>query len=469
MVPTDYIDVEPPVSTQRYWTGVALFIGALLIAIAAVLFQGSHATVRARRLLPAPDSSVSVYPTIRVLFTRPLDKSTVEGAVVIEPAVPFDIAWSENELRLLPRVPLQAGNSYKITIGPGVRDATGVELEGTLEWQFSTREPQVAFIRPGADGNGELWIATRDGQGGHRLSAPGQSVQDFDASSDGSMVAYSVSEGPSTVNLWRAEPERGGLTRLTNGSNILYSAPRFSPAGDLLVVEVRQIVTVGDQGDVLSPPSLELRRPLDGSPAGQVYGKEQEIGHSPRWSPTGTHLAFYEANSGSVGVFNFTSDVLFFPGESAYLGEQTWSPDSRALVYTIVNPTSEGGAQQMLVVRDLQLGTESIHGERIGDQADPAWSPDGALIAYAYRPPPGADIGAGIWVMRPDGTGKVLLVSEPGVIYSQPLWSPDGEWLQFGRFNPSDTEATQSLWVIRRDGTEPHRVSEVGFQHGWVP
>jgi Tol biopolymer transport system component len=314
----------------------------------------------------------------------------------------------------------------------------------------------------------ELWQVELSGEGARRLSAQGQLVQDYDAAPDGSSVIYSVSEGEETVNLWRVNPTQQGMVRLTGDEGVVYGAPRFSPSGDLLALELRRMVEIGDQGPVLSPPRLELRRPTDGSPAGLIYGEGPEVAHSPRWSPDGTRLAFYEANLNALGIFNFTTDVLFFPAESAYLGPQPWDPESRALVYTRVR-YNERGAQQLVALRDLQMGTELTFEESTGDQGDPAWSPAGDLIAYAYRPPPGLDAPGGVWVMQPGGSGKYPLVTETGVMFTQPVWSPDGEWLLYARFDMNAVEGGQSLWAVRRDGSDAHQVAENAHQGGWLP
>lgn len=461
------IEVNPPLNTRPYWTGVVLLVGALLLASLLLVWQGSNPAVRARQVTPAPGSLVSVKPAIRLRFSRAVDKSSVEGKVVVSPEFAFELSWAENELRILPRSPLLAETDYTVTVGPGLRDANGNEMAGQVQWQFRTRQPRLAFILFQGDNASELWMVDLSGENAQRLSAPGQAVRDFDAAPDGSTLVYTVEEGPDTVGLWRVEPEQRGFTRLTEEPNVVYGSPRFGPSGDLLAVEVREMVQIGDQGSALSPPRLELRRPADGSPAGEIYGKQGEVGHSPRWSPNGTRLAFFEANSSAVGIFNFTSDLRFFPGESALLGSQGWSPDSRALTYTVLH-FAERGAQQNVVMRDLELGTESNLGEPIGDQADPAWHPDGSIIAYAYKPPSGLNTGAGIWLMRPDGSGRIPLVTDPNAIFSLPLWSPDGEWLIFSRFDPIG-EPQQSLWAIRRDGSDLHQVAADGFQPAWVP
>jgi Tol biopolymer transport system component len=468
MIPADSIEITPRVDTRRFWTGVTALVVALLAAILFVALQGSHASVRARRLQPAPGSTVSVRPPLRVLFTRPVDKGSVENAVTISPETAFDLSWNENELRILPRAPFQAETEYTVTIGPGISDTSGNLLEGQLQWQFRTRQPQIAFIRPDASGASELWLTRVDGTESRRLSAPGQMVHDYDPAPDGSAIVYAVQEAENTVNLWQAPLDREGLNRLTEEPGTLYSAPRYGPSGDLLAVEVRKEVTIGDQGSQLGPPRLELRRPTDGSPAGTIFGEGPEIGHTPRWSYDGTRVAFFASNANAVGLYNFTSELRFFPAESAYLGGQAWSPDGRALTYTVIRLSDEA-AQQVVVVRDLQLGTESTFAEPTGDQSDPAWSPDGSAIAYAYRNPLGGSNDGSIWLMRPDGTGKVLLVAEPDVIYSQPLWSPDGAWMLFGRVDLASETPTQSIWAIRSDGTELHQVAGDAFQAIWVP
>ncbi len=457
---------EPRTDTRRYWLGVALLVMAVLVAIVLVAAQGSRASVRARHLLPAPGSTVSVRPAIRALWSRPMDKGSVEQQIVVSPPFPFEVSWNENEVRLLPRVPLLAETEYTITMGPGVRDATGQPLAGQLEWRFRTRQARIAFIQPSATGAGELWLADLGGSGAQRLSAPGQAVQDFDAVPNGSTIVYTVEEGPNTVALWRADPTSLGLTRLTDEAGVVYSAPRFNPSGDLLAVEVRREAAVGEQL-TLAPTEIELRRPSDGSPAGIVYGEGAEVGHTPRWSPDSTRLAFFEANQSAIGIFNFTSDVLFFPAESATLGAQAWDPTGSALTYTRIL-LADAGAQQVLALRDLGMGTEILRGEGAGDQSDPAWSPDGTLIAYAYRSHDPSRP-TGLWIMQPDGLGRVELLAELNVSYSQPVWSPDSQWLVFGRFDLTSTEGRQGVWAMRRDGTSLHQIAAEGYQAGWVP
>lgn len=468
------IEHKTPSST-RFWIGVGILIAVLVVATVGIALSGGTPTLRARRTVPDNGATASVNPLIQVYFARPVDKGTVERTITVTPAFTYTLSWDENTLNLHPTSPLTANGDYTVKIGPGVMDSDGEEMAGDLTWSFKTRQPRIAFLNLQNDNRAELWMVNADGSESHRLSTPDQSVQNYAVAPNGSSLVFTVEEGAGTVNLWRIDDGASGLHRLTNDQRVMYGAPTFSPSGDLLAVEIRRLTQVGET-EQQSPPVIELRRPTDGSPAGEVYGGQGDMAHSPRWSGDGTQMAFYEPNQGSVAIHDFTtSDTRFFLGENALLSSQTWSPDGRALVYTAVVVNDNGTAQQQVIYRDVNLGTPVYYGETVGDQADPAWHPKGDLIAYAYKAPPGLENGNGIWTMLPTGDGKFPLVTAATIgvsgdaIFSYPIWSPDGNWLLFGVFDPATPDAGQSVWIVERDGSNVQKVIEEGYQPLWVP
>ncbi len=464
------MDTTYKTDARLWWMCVSLFIIGLLVASVLVVLRGSNRPLKADSVMPEPNSVVSVQPIIRALFGEAMNKESLEGKVSISPDLPFELAWGNNgyQLRILPREPMSPETDYTITIGPGISNRNGIELQGELEWSFQTRQPRIAYTRFADNGLTELWMSDFRGENQLRLSGPEQFTLDFDASPDGSTVVYTVQEEEGAVNLWRTATDGGGMTRLTEDEGVIYNAPRFNPTGDLFAVESREEVQIGDQGSRLSPPRIELRRPIDGSPAGDIYGGQGNFAHSPRWSPNGTHIAFFEANASALGIFNFTSEILFFPAESLQIGRQSWSPNERAIVYTAIY-FLENKVQQNIVLRDIELGTQIVLGEESGDQSSPAWSPDGTALAYVYKPAPNSRENEGVWLMQPNGQSKVQLLSEPNVSYSDLLWSPDSEWLLFGRFVLQDQNATQSVWVMRRDGRDLRQIADYGVLFTWVP
>jgi Tol biopolymer transport system component len=460
---------------SRYWIGVGILVLVLVVATVAIALSGGTPTLRARRTVPDNGGSASVNPLIQVYFARPVDKATVERAISVTPAFTYTLSWEENTLNLDPVASLLANTEYTVQIGPGVVDSDGAEMAGDLTWRFTTRQPRIAYLNVQEDNRAELWMVNTSGSDAQRLSTPDQSVQAYGVAPNGSSMVFTVEEGAGTVNLWRIDDGANGLHRLTNDPNVMYGSPTFSPSGELLAVEIRRLTQVGEVQQQ-SPPVIELRRPADGSPAGEVYGGQGDMAHSPRWAADGTRMAFYEPNQGSVGIHDFTTgETRFFLGENALLSTQTWSPDGRALVYTAVVVNDNGTAQQQIIYRDVDLGTPVYYGETVGDQADPAWHPNGELIAYAYKAPPGLESGNGIWTMLPTGDGKFPLVTAATIgvseeaIFSYPIWSPDGNWLLFGVFDPAAPDAGQSIWIVQRDGSNVQKVVEEGYQPLWVP
>ncbi len=429
---------------------------------------GGTPTVRARSLTPPANSSASTAPRIAVTFARPMNQDSLNGKVFINPAVPFELGWLENELRILPLTPLQPNTRYTITIGPGVQDNTGTGMGGTIEWTFYTRQPRIAYIRPtGMEGFGELWWSLQDGSGAVRLSAENQRVTSFGAAPDGSAIVYAVEENGTTANLWRVDTATPTPTQLTREQNVYYQSPHYSPSGDMISVEVRR--PLADMPREPGTPILELRRPTDGSPAGVIYDGEGAFAYGARWSPDGTKIAFIDANARSIGIFNFTPDYRFYPVSNLELGQQPWSPDGDNLTYSNIQ-LGTGGVGLSLVTRNIQSGTETVIHPEMVENAEPAWSPDGRHIAYSFAPAAVQSRGRGIWITSQDGVDTILVTAEPFITNYRPIWSPDGKWLLYSRVDPiAGFNAPPAVWLIRPDGSDAHEVSNQGIGAVWVP
>ncbi|RPI54204.1 MAG: hypothetical protein EHM56_06485, partial [Chloroflexi bacterium] len=86
---------------------------------------------------PGPDADVvSLTRPLRLSFTRPMDRDSVEAGLVLTPALQGEIAWEGDTLVFTPQDGWQGGTDYKVRLDAEVRDASGAPLAEALSWTF---------------------------------------------------------------------------------------------------------------------------------------------------------------------------------------------------------------------------------------------------------------------------------------------------------------------------------------------
>jgi Tol biopolymer transport system component len=209
----------------------------------------------------------------------------------------------------------------------------------------------------------------------------------------------------------------------------------------------------------------------DGSSGGLVYGRGDEVGFGPRWSPDGTRLAFFDPVRSAIIVFNFTPDRLSVPIQTAVAFD--WSPDGKALA--VEDIVVEGSAFQHVVqLADVETGNLRRITERGAiDESAPAWSPEGGRLAFTQRGTVGQIDGAQPMV-RDLATMAVAPVLPSGdrtrdrmIETSSIVWSSDGQRLLLGRSTLGDPGAKPEVWLVALGG-EARRLGE-GDAPRWLP
>ncbi len=91
--------------------------------------------------LPEPipgTEGVALDTHLRIPFTRPMDKASVEAGLTFTPTLEGAVTWEGDTLVFVPRGGLASDTSYTVRLSPSVRDATGVPLSKRRQWPFST-------------------------------------------------------------------------------------------------------------------------------------------------------------------------------------------------------------------------------------------------------------------------------------------------------------------------------------------
>jgi|GEM_PF-655556 len=146
-------DVKKPHRGFAY-KGWAFAVAILLV----VMVSG----IASYPLIPAPQvegyslkenvREISNNAPIKVVFTQPMDKGSVEAAFHIEPALQGKFEWSSNTLSFRPTEELLVGKTYAVTVEKKAKSLFQKPMQYDYEENFAiTGPPQVLLFNPAAD------------------------------------------------------------------------------------------------------------------------------------------------------------------------------------------------------------------------------------------------------------------------------------------------------------------------------
>jgi len=437
---------------------------------------------------PANDATISGRTLIGLTFPTAMRPESVESRLMIEPAVAGVWSWglngarSDRVVQYIPLQPLAPGVTYRATLAKGARATNGRSVTRDTIWSFTIRPPSLLLLRVAPNGPPNirnLWTANADGSGLRQITNEQTGVLEYSAAPDGARIAYTVREQRAT-SLWAINLDGTGRTRLSPANDLsLYESPAWSPAGDVIVYTLRSVVPTG------TPPSISAigggNQPVtigasklwavapDGRSLGRIYGRGDEVGFAPVWSPDGARLAFRgqvsDNNSSTVVLSDLSASPYSLPaGPGSGI---TWSPDSNRAAFDETVPDAHGAVVNHIVIAGVNgSGREIFLGNQAGNESDPAWSPTGNQMAF-IRQKSGTPI-ADLWVANLDGTGLARLVGGDGLSSEMPAWSPDGTTLALARFNPTTSE-DRAIWIIGADGRGAHPIIPGGERVTWIP
>jgi Tol biopolymer transport system component len=438
-----------------FWTRAAALSLGLLALTALVLIRGDRGDLRPLRVTPADGAtSVSVRPVIRLEYAHALDPEAARAAFRIEPPVDGTLNVVGRELAFTPARPLVPGTTYAVVVAAGARELTGRSSRADLRATFQTRAPRLVVLRGPRGGRG-AWVVDPERGSGSRVSDPGDDVALVAPSPDGDEIAYLAPRGEDGWAI-KAAGVDGRPTRLIAEGEGTVARLAWSPAGDLLAYSQTQIV-----GRRVMPSRIWVVR-ADGRETALVYGRGDETGEHPVWSPDGRQLAFYDHRYSAFAVYGFTGQPRMVRAEIG--SAVSWAPDGAAIAF--VDRVGQNGARMALkVARPGEGEADQITAGEAGlaDQY-PAWSPTGDWIAFTRL---ARDTTYGLWVSRPDGADARQLLGGERRPYTPPAWSPDGRAVALSHHaQPGDDRSPPEAWVVPLDGP-PRPIAGGGTVVGW--
>jgi hypothetical protein len=518
------IRIDPVVSVHASWSGetVRLLFDSQLrfgttytvsVGVAAADTGGNRlrepftlrfstvaAGLSAVDIVPAHGASgVGIRTPIAIRFNAPIDPDTARQAFRITPSVDGEIRIvgiaddleppdgsipepdEADTILFVPDDPLAPHTTYAVTLEPTVarRDDPEAVAAGQ-SWTFTTGSPVasgqnvVAFLSARA-GVRNVWLMNPDGTNPSQLTTELVPVSAFDATGDGSRVAYSAGGIVSVVGIDGEDP-----VRLTADGQFEY-APVFSPDDRRLIVG-RRGSEGADLGYWLVPlPGVngEERQLVDhGAPdlgsaglAGDGIGGTDGL---PGWmarsalDPTGRFAVIVTAG-GDVLTADLGPEPV--PGVAVQVplrseASAAWSPRHGAFILSAVSTTAGSAAD----VPGLWLVGPGGDLQRL-DGSDGAVGPvavgaDGS-IAVTIRESGGQP--AGIGFLAPAAT--TLTRFDPAGAFDDrwPAFSPDGATLLIGRTFAVRPDDGDGIWSLSVATGLARQLSTDGAYARWLP
>jgi len=88
-----------------------------------------------------PSQPVSANSTIRVIFSRPMNKTSVEGAFKITPAAKGTFSWENNDMTVVftPEITFDKSTTYNVLISTDAKNIWNAPMSSDLKFSFTTK------------------------------------------------------------------------------------------------------------------------------------------------------------------------------------------------------------------------------------------------------------------------------------------------------------------------------------------
>lgn len=470
---------------------VVLLFGLSLVLGAGLWYWRASPTL----LEVAPISGSRDVPAsfpLRLVFSRPMQPSSVETRLSTRPARRGTFSWEGNTVVFHPAQPWPAGETVEVRLTAGARSVglLPLSLRNEQTWSFTVGRPLLAYLWP-SGGLADLYALDPVSGEITRLTASAFGVLDFSVSPDGSRLFISMRNATGGSDLYHMERSPESTTSWSSAlllacPQAYCRSPRLSPDGVTLAFERAPLpgnaLTVS--GDALFPQVWLLTLDRDSSGGSEPSGEElasppDHPTHTPAWSSKG-NLSFYDVLERAYVVLDLDSgETTFLPNETGEPG--SWSPQGDYFVAPEILsiPVAQGSldpGEAITASHLLRFDPETAasrdlsHGPFVEDTS-PSFSPDGSYLAFArrYLEATRWTPGRQAWVMRPDGSEAIALTNAPAYSHSAFAWSADGRQIAYLRFNQETLIDPPELWMVAIGGSSPTQLVIGGYAPQWIP
>jgi TolB protein len=424
---------------------------------------------------------------IRIEFTQPMDKVSVETRIRIEPQMTGRFVWQGNTLSFMPDETWPRGELVKFELAAGARSTYFLPILSHKSWSFEIGVPRVLYL-DASQTESFLRIRTPEIDETIVLTEVASEVLDFSVSVDGTKIVYSTLRDDAGSDLYL-------IDLISEEEHIILECRspkrcqnvRLSPKNDWIIFEQVDL-QAGVGGKWLSGEQQVFMQNLaEGSEAIQV-GNQVHITSAPSWSSQEI-LSYYDGTTQEIMItdvtipssqkeLNHVSSALEVMGNWSPEGEFLLFPDVVFLDGTYEKHDLTGDEFSLFYSHIFRLSMSSgfitdLTGQEFGlvEDATPTYSPDGLWIAFTRKFLEGNrwTPGRQVWLMRADGTQARQITHDSNFNHFSISWSPDSSRIAFVRADQENLASQPEIWIFDLVEDELTFLQSGGYFPHWLP
>jgi Tol biopolymer transport system component len=456
--------------------------------VAGLVLAAWIAMPRVAGLRPADGASGAPGTSpIRLTFSRPMDRKTVETALSLSPSTPGAMRWDGQTLTFAPDRPWPSETLVDVSLVGSVRSANGLPLRGPRAWSFTTGVPRLLYLWP-SDGPADLYV-TSDGQDeAVRLTETTNGVIDFSLGDSGTQIVYAATTDQGSADFHLLDLTTGHGRRLyACPVDSQCGSPSLSDDGQWMAFEQAEQRPGPGEGGIAGAPRIYVTAVEGGTPL--AVSEEGHLAANPVWASDGK-LAYYDGALRATVVLSQPaagqpSMIAAIPNDLGLTG--AWSPAADYLVFPEIvfldEHAAEDGAEaggvegffySHLLRADLpsiKLSDISAVSGQLVEDTSAAISPDDVWLAFARKELTRENwtLGRQLWLARTDGSQARRLLEEPNHNHSAIQWSADGAHLAYMRLDQESPGEPPEIWVFDLELETAERLVQGGFRPIWIP
>ncbi len=407
---------------------MGLTIGLVMALLIVVLVIGDRVGLTVNQLGPA--GMVASGSTVDITFDEAIDPASAADHIALSPPVSGKISVNDARVIFVPDRPLAAGRTYTAIAKAGIRATSGRQLLSDQQWNFKVRAATVSVLAPDNGIVLNLFLidpAAPDKP--QQITNSEKGLLSFDALPDGSRIVYAELQERGMANLSVYDVRTRTTRVLLRCDNATCANPVWRPDGSMVAFERAEFNP--DAGIGPGAPRIWLLD-LTTNKLRRILSDSQRLGYTPRFSPDGSKLAFYDAGQRGIVVYDFVQqkDSLIATPQGE-VGK--FSPDSRWIYFPRIVQLEDGSYISYFVLVDLNSDTATqrdltpdIKG---ASDVEAVWTPDGSGLIVLRRLPGAERMTKGQQLFVIDlATGKSkLLMTDDSYANGQMDMSPAGE------------------------------------------